>query len=242
MILARTDDAGRFDKAMPHVQALLDAADQRSQALGHMIAGSIDLDRSGIAREITGAEDGPAGQPAQPKLRASALNHLKLAAAGLPDIAEAQAKYGVALVLTQEQNLGRQYLQNALRLGNLDPQYQLWAAWTILQAGYPEEAEPIVQAMLRQVDQGTLPARPGGDAPPPPWRAPPGPPQPRGPEEGRRGVRQGDGRRPGRDPHGRHAAGADRRPARPVRSRPVAARRACGRRARGARPPSSSRS
>ena len=157
MILAKTDDAGRFDKAMPHVQALLDAADQRSQALGHMVAGSIDLDRSGIAREMTGAEDGPAGQPAQPKLRASALNHLKLAAAGLPDIAEAQAKYGVALVLTQEQNLGRQYLQNALRLGNLDPQYQLWAAWTILQAGYPEEAEPIVQAMLRQVNQGALP-------------------------------------------------------------------------------------
>ena len=60
-------------------------------------------------------------------------------------------------MLAQEQNLGRQYLQNALRLGSLEPQYQLWAAWTILQAGYPEEAEPIVQALLRQVDQGTLP-------------------------------------------------------------------------------------
>ena len=92
-----------------------------------------------------------------PKLRSSALNHLKLAAAALPDIAEAQARYGVALVLAGEQNLGRQFLQTALRLGSLDPQYQLWAAWTILQAGYPEEAEPIVRSLLQQVDRATLP-------------------------------------------------------------------------------------
>ncbi len=90
----------------------------------------------------------------EPKLRSSALNHLKLAAAQLPDIAEAQARYGVALVLAGEQNLGRQFLQTALRLGSLEPQYQLWAAWTILQAGYPEEAEPIVTALFQQVDQG----------------------------------------------------------------------------------------
>jgi cellulose synthase operon protein C len=157
MILAKTEDAARFDKAAPHVQAMLDSTEPRYQAFGHLFAGSIDLDRSGLAREMTGTEDGPTGTQAVSKLRSSALNHLKLAAAGLPDIAEAQAKYGVALVLAQEQNLGRQYLQNALRLGSLEPQYQLWAAWTILQAGYPEEAEPIVQAMLRQVEQGTLP-------------------------------------------------------------------------------------
>ena len=147
----------RFDKAGPHVQALLESSEPRYQALGHLFAGSIDLDRSGLAREMTGVDDGPAGRQARPKLRGSALNHLKLAAAGLPDIAEAQAKYGVALVLAQEQNLGRQYLQTALRLGSLEPQYQLWAAWTILQAGYPEEAEPIVQSLLRQVEQGGLP-------------------------------------------------------------------------------------
>ena len=160
----------------------------------------------------------------------------------LPDIAEAQAKYGVALVLAQEQNLGRQYLQNALRLGSLEPQYQLWAAWTILQAGYPEEAEPIVQSLLHQVDQGNAAPRDGGDAPPAPGRALPGPPEPRRPEEGRRGVRQGARRRAGRDADGRHAAGADRRPARPVRPRPGAARRGAvagqgGRRRRAARRP-----
>ena len=72
-------------------------------------------------------------------------------------IAEAQARYGVALVLAGEQNLGRQFLQTALRFGSLDPQYQLWAAWAILQAGYPEEAEPIVVALLRQVASGNAP-------------------------------------------------------------------------------------
>jgi tetratricopeptide (TPR) repeat protein len=178
MILSRTEDAGRFDKAGPHIQALLEGPEPRFQALGHLFAGSIDLDRSGLARESTTAAVGapagtasaalaPAGtaptaaaattRPAPPKLRSTALNHLKIAATALPDIAEAQARYGVALVLAQEQNLGRQYLRTALRLGSLDPQYQLWAAWTILQAGYPEEAEPIVQALLQQVEQGQLP-------------------------------------------------------------------------------------
>ncbi len=99
----------------------------------------------------------PATKEAAAELRTSAVQHLKIAAAQLPDIAEAQARYGVALVLAGEQNLGRQFLQTALRLGSLDPQYQLWAAWAILQAGYPEEAEPIVAALLRQVAAGNAP-------------------------------------------------------------------------------------
>ncbi len=73
MILARTEDAARFDKAGPHVQALLDSSEPRYQAFGHLFAGSIDLDRSGIAREMAGGEDGPAGRQARPKLRSSAL-------------------------------------------------------------------------------------------------------------------------------------------------------------------------
>ena len=97
-----------------------------------------------------------------PKLRTSAVNHLKIAAAQLPEIAEAQARYGVALVLAGEQNLGRQFLQTALRLGSLDPQYQLWAAWAILQAGYPEEAEPIVTRALAAGRRGQRLARAGG--------------------------------------------------------------------------------
>ena len=75
----------------------------------------------------------------------------------MPDLAEAQARFGVALVLAGEQNLGRQFLQNALRLGSLDAQYQLWAAWTVLQAGYPEEAEPIIGSLFQQVAAGNAP-------------------------------------------------------------------------------------
>ena len=143
-------------------------------------------------------------------------------------------------MLAQEQNLGRQYLQNALRLGSLEPQYQLWAAWTILQAGYPEEAEPIVQAMLRQVDQGTLPREMEGtlhllrgEL----YQAR------RSPEDLKKAVEEFDKALAAGQavtPTAVMQAGADRRPARPVRPRPGAARARCGRRARGAKPPSNS--
>src|SRR5262249_19251698 len=86
MILAKTEDPARFDRAGPHVQALLDGTDPRFQAFGHLLAGSIDLDKSGLAREASGAEDGADGKPSVPKLRSGALSHLKIAAAGLPDI------------------------------------------------------------------------------------------------------------------------------------------------------------
>ena len=75
----------------------------------------------------------------------------------MPDIAEAQARYGVALILAKEQGLGRQYLQKAVRQGNLDPQYQIWAAWSMVQAGYPEEAEPIVAHLFQEIGEGRQP-------------------------------------------------------------------------------------
>jgi tetratricopeptide (TPR) repeat protein len=158
MALSKQDDADRFAKAEPHIKALFACPEPRFQGLGHLFQGAIELEQSGMASTV-----GQAGQKsesirlAQPKLRTSALAHLKQAAAQLPNVAEAQARYGVALVLSGEQSLGRQYLQNALRLGDLEPQYQIWAAWTILQAGYPEMAEPIVEALFRRLDQGTIP-------------------------------------------------------------------------------------
>jgi tetratricopeptide (TPR) repeat protein len=157
MALSRGDDQARFEKAAPHIQALLDCPDQLFQGFGHLFAGSVDLDRSGTVREMEGSKGGAATKESPAYLRASALHHLKIAAAFMPEIAEAQARYGVALVLAGEQNLGRQFLQTALRLGSLDSQYQLWAAWTILQAGYPEEAEPIVNALFGQVATGDAP-------------------------------------------------------------------------------------
>jgi tetratricopeptide (TPR) repeat protein len=157
MALSRADDAGRFDKAAPHIQALVECAEPRAQGLGHLFAGSVDLDRSGVAREMNAAENTPVSRENAGKFRLSALRHLKVAAAQLPEMAEAQARYGVALVLAGEQNLGRQFLQTALRLGGLDAQYQLWAAWAILQAGYPEEAEPIIASLTRQVGSANVP-------------------------------------------------------------------------------------
>lgn len=158
MALVQADDPARLAKAAPHVQALLAAAEPRYQGLGHLFQGAVELEESGVVASATKKPD-PADDPAkpQPKLRASALAHLKAAAQQLPEVAEAQARYGVALVLNQEQSLGRQYLQNALRMSSLDPQYEFWAAWTILQAGYPEEAAPIIDSLSKQLAQGTIP-------------------------------------------------------------------------------------
>ena len=158
-LLANLQDASRFDKAAPHIKTLLGSTLPRYQGLGHLFQGAIDLEKSGVSPVTVRGDGDPGASPPslQSKLRASALAHLKIAAAQLPDIAEAQARYGVALVLAQEQGLGRQYLQNAMRLGNLDPQYQVWAAWSMVQAGYPEEAEPIVTQLLAQVAQGQQP-------------------------------------------------------------------------------------
>jgi predicted Zn-dependent protease len=158
MALSKQDDRDRYQKSAKHVQALLGSSEPRFQGLGHLFQGAIELEQSGLVRATAQAgQKNEMVQPAQPKLRASALNHLRLAAAQLPAVAEAQARYGVALVLNQEQSLGRQYLQNAIRMGNLEPQYQFWAAWTILQAGYPEEAEPILDSLFRQLADGTIP-------------------------------------------------------------------------------------
>jgi cellulose synthase operon protein C len=157
MALSTEEDRGRFEKADPHIRALLECPESKAQGFGHLFAGSVDLDRAANARDTKAADGAAAPRDAAASLRKSAVQHLKVAAAQLPDVAEAQARYGVALVLAGEQNLGRQFLQTALRLGNLDPQYQLWAAWAILQAGYPEEAEPIVVALLRQVASGNAP-------------------------------------------------------------------------------------
>ncbi|HMB02988.1 MAG TPA: tetratricopeptide repeat protein, partial [Isosphaeraceae bacterium] len=157
--LANLKDPDRFGKAGPHIAELINSTSPRYQGLGHLFQGAIDLERSGVAGAAASTAEGQASAAApasRPKLRTSALNHLKIAASRLPDLAEAQARYGVALILAQEPGLGRQYLQNAMRQGNLDSQYQIWAAWSMVQAGYPEEAEPVVEHLQAQVAQGRL--------------------------------------------------------------------------------------
>ena len=152
--LAVADDKARYEAAAPHIKALLECKFARFQALGHLFQGAIDLEKAGM---VVDARPDEVSKVDLAKLRASALDHLKKAATQLPDLAEAQARYGVALILNQEPSMGRQYLQLAQRLGNLEPQYQIWAAWSVVQAGYPEDAEPMVARLIQEVRLGRLP-------------------------------------------------------------------------------------
>lgn len=144
--LLDAEDPRRFERAEPHIQGLLASASPTQQAIGHLFQGVVELDRSGLA-----------GGPGDARLRATALGHLKVAAAGLPETSTAQALYGVALLLTGEPALGRQYLLGARRLPNLEPRYKLWCAWAMVQAGYPEEAEPEVNDLLAGLEPGRVP-------------------------------------------------------------------------------------
>ncbi len=153
--LSNMDDKARYEAAAPHIKALLECKFARFQALGHLFQGAIDLEKAGMVADAR--QPGDISKTEQTKLRASALDHLKKAATQLPHMAEAQARYGVALILNQEPAMGRQFLQLAQRLGNLEPQYQIWAAWSVVQAGYPEDAEPIVARMIEDVRLGRLP-------------------------------------------------------------------------------------
>ena len=159
--LSEPTDESRYEKAAPHIKALLASTSPLFQGYGHLFQGAVELEQSGVIggqrdKNATVAATATKTSANAPKLRSSALSHLKSAAAQLPDVVEAQARYGVALILAQEQNLGRQYLQNAMRLGASEPQFQIWAAWSMVQAGYPEEAEPIVRHLLDDVAQGRI--------------------------------------------------------------------------------------
>lgn len=145
--LLDSQDPERFARAEPHIQALIASASPTQQAIGHLFQGVVELDRSGLA----------SGGEGDARMRASALAHLKIAAAGLPDIATAQALYGVALMITGEPALGRQYLVGARRLPNLEARYKLWCAWAMVQAGYPEEAEGDVRELLAGLEKGQVP-------------------------------------------------------------------------------------
>ncbi len=152
-ILTDVEDGDRYARADPHIKALLGCSTPRFRAFGHMYQGQIDLERLGLV----GGNDTEAATADRSKARASAVGHLKAAADDLPDLADAQARYGVALILGREAELGRVYLQKAATLGPLDPGHQAWAAWAMVHGGYPEDAEPIVRRLLVEVEAGRLP-------------------------------------------------------------------------------------
>ncbi|MEO6808687.1 MAG: tetratricopeptide repeat protein, partial [Isosphaeraceae bacterium] len=152
--LLDTKDETRYDKAAPYIKDLIAASDPLYQGVGHLFQGVIDMERSGLA-DPPSASGAP--KVADPRLQAEALTHLKTAAARLPNVPAAQALYGVALMMSKEAALGRQYLQAALRMGDLEPRYQVWAAWAMIQAGYPEEAVPTVSHLVEGINSGALP-------------------------------------------------------------------------------------
>jgi cellulose synthase operon protein C len=154
--LSDPQDPRRFELAEPFLKELVQSKHAHYEGLGHLFQGAISLEQSGLA---SGAPVGLGDEvsPQQAKLRDLALGHLQRAAEQLPHVAAAQALYGVCLILAQEPALGRQYLARAQKLGNLEPRYQVWAAWSIVQAGYPEDAEPIVKRLLDQVQSGAVP-------------------------------------------------------------------------------------
>jgi predicted Zn-dependent protease len=152
--LANTDDPQRFDKAAPFLKEMLGSPSSREQGIGHLFQGAIDLERSGLAGAPSDTPIPPADAD---KYRTSALDHLKQAASELPQVATAQALYGITLILSREPALGRQYLQAARRLGTLEAKYQLWAAWSMIQAGYPEEAERIVERLRAETESADQP-------------------------------------------------------------------------------------
>jgi predicted Zn-dependent protease len=152
-ILTANDDPARFEQSAPHIKALLDGPNARFRAFGHMYQGQADIEQ---LNALQAKNNSGSGSSAEAKFRTSALEHLKAAAIDLPELAEAQARYGVALILTRETELGRVYLQKAATLGNLEPRYLIWAAWAMVHGGYPEYAEPIVTALLAEVDAGKL--------------------------------------------------------------------------------------
>ncbi len=151
-VLAQQDDPERFDRVQPWIDRLVESSNPIDQALGHLFHGVIALERSGHVQgsgsAMTGADrtkDHATRSSEQARLRGEAREHLRKAAQGLPELSTAQALYGIALILNDEQDLGREYLLRAGDGPGLEPRYQIWVAWSFLRAGYPEEAEAVVR-------------------------------------------------------------------------------------------------
>ena len=135
-----------------HVKSLLECKDARYQGWGTCSRGRSTWRRPGWSP--TPRRGRRSARAAQAKLRAGALNHLKIAAAQLPEVAEAQALTASPWSCRRSRPGPAVPPERACGMGNLEPQYQIWAAWSIVQAGYPEEAEPIVDQLLGQVAAG----------------------------------------------------------------------------------------
>ncbi len=161
MALAQGDDDRRFDKAAPHVQALLDCTEPRFQGLGHFSPG-----RSSSTSPVSDADSRrreSAGR-CRPEIDAEAAcqRALPLEARRGP-VARHRVRPRRGMESPWCSRASRTWAGSScrtrMRLGSLDSQYQLWAAWTVLQAGYPEEAEPIINSLVPAGRRRYRPAR-----------------------------------------------------------------------------------
>ena len=156
ILLARSDDPERFEKARSHIEGLLASQRVEYQGLGHLFNGAIALEGSGINGEGTSAEARSAASKAR---LTEARTSLREAVRALPQFSTAKALYGISLMLSEDPVLGRQYLLDSLKAGNVEPRYRVWAAWSLLQANYPEEAQRVLGDLLAQqdaADQGPM--------------------------------------------------------------------------------------
>ena len=193
---------------------------------------------SSRAWSATVSQAGEKAEPArapQAKLRASALNHLKQAAAQLPGVAEAQARYGVALVLTNEQSPGPPVPPERPAAGEPRPPVPVLGRLDDPPGGLSRGGRADRRFALPQLAQGTIPAELKGTLHQISRRALPGP---RGPGDLERAAQEFDKAAAlgqAADSGDRAPPGPDRRPARTARRGAGAARAAAGRRAREAR-------
>lgn len=153
--LADGKNEKRFEQAQPYIDAMLADKAGDVQGVGHLFQGAIDLERSGIggdAEIVAAAAQGEKAAAAKTALdyRKSSLDHLKKAVELLPEVATGRALYGVSLILNREPEMGRQALLRAQAMGIPEVRYQVWAAWSQILAGYPEDALPVVNNLLNR--------------------------------------------------------------------------------------------
>lgn len=146
--LADANDPDRFEAARPHIEALIASSRPDYQGIGHLFQGAIELEMAGF----NGPRPAGGGSRSRTTL-ASARTHLRDSAMKLPDAALPKALYGIALLMSGETALGRQHLLEAQRAGPLEARYQVWAAWSLLEAGYPEESTRIVSRLMEVADK-----------------------------------------------------------------------------------------
>ena len=226
--------AGRRHRAIRQGRAAHPGAARLPRAavpgLGHLFAGSIDLDRSGLARELAGADAAARrARQAQPKLRdqrpqppedrrrsncprSPRPRHGTASPWSSPGsrtwAASTSRTPCDSAASIRSTSSGRPGRSSRPAIPRRPSRSSARCSSRSTRATLPRELEGTLHLLSGEIYQA---------------RRSPG-----RPEEGRRGIRQGARRRPGRDADGHHAAGADRRAARPVRPSPGADRRAAG--------------